>query len=165
MKSVEYFKGTRQFQLEEKECNQGITNRSTQVKEGKQDGGQISSQVPLDTKVPGYLPSTTSIDTGAHCPLCPPKTLQVTESFSSESNVTVKFQFDSGLQSQLCKCCKCWAPRGALRNFLKSNAELSLVNNTKPQTSLFTCLYHFRPSAFPVVLQQAKVNLFFVRYR
>lgn len=96
MKSVEvkYFKGTRQFQLEEKECNQGITNRSTQVKEGKPDGGQISSQVPLDTKVPGYLPSTTSIDTGARCPLCPPKTLQVTESFSSESNVTVKFQFD-----------------------------------------------------------------------
>lgn len=42
--------------------------------------------------------------------------------------------------------------------------NLPLVSNTKPQTSLFTRLYHFRSSAFLVVLQWAKVNLFFMRY-
>lgn len=127
---VKYFQGTGQFLLEEKEYKR-------QVKEGKQGWR------------PNQFSAATGHDSSRPCPLCHSSwhrnaLSSLSPQWHKDFLLWVKcHSWVSVLEWFADTLSKCWMPRGALRDFLKSNAELVFCN-TKPQTCRFMCLYHIR---------------------
>lgn len=94
---VEYSQGTRQFYLEEMEHKQQIRQKHQHTHYGRQTSWEARSVLRgswmWESQTTSPLPLVLTQEWIVHfVPFVPPQTLQVTVSFTSKPNVTVKLQ-------------------------------------------------------------------------